>query len=269
MKVEKMEQKKLVSQMRDANGYRELEEYFNRVIIPIAEAQRRKPAPKDPLTLERFSKESAVEFTGEPINLSLIITGPTGVGKTTLARCYGQWLASYGLLKKGHVVVVTKDDVKAQYVGQSSAKLLEKVDEAEQGVLVFDEFYQLDSGDDHGPDSYNKDIVDALLKLSWERRGRVAFVLVGYEEPTMAFIRKHEGLEARFPHHIRMEEYTSDQLYAIFRKRPRTSDSPPNWRRGCPPSSKAGTIPAGARRRNGPTSAQWKMNFSTPCGQPG
>ena len=52
-------------------------------------------------------------------------------------------------------------------------------------------------------------------------------------------------------------------------KRPRTSDSPPNWRRGCPPSSKAGTIPAGARRRNGPTSAQWKMNFSTPCGQPG
>lgn len=234
MEVEKMEQKKLVSQMRDANGYRELEEYFNRVIIPIAEAQRRKPAPKDPLALERFSKEGAVEFTGEPINLNLIITGPTGVGKNTLVQRYGQWLASYGLLKKGHVVVVTKDDVKAQYVGQSSAKLLEKVDEAEQGVLVFDEFYQLDSGDDHGPDSYNKDIVDALLKLSWERRGRVAFVLVGYEEPTMAFIRKHEGLEARFPHHIRMEEYTSDQLYAIFRKKAKDIRFSPELEEGLP-----------------------------------
>ncbi len=218
MAAEKAEQEKLLSKMRDANGFDALERHFTDEIDLIAGDRRRRPAPEDSLTLERFPRSGATEFGGEPINLNLIITGPTGTGKTTLAKRYGQMLADRGLLKKGHTVIVTKDDVKAEFVGQSSAKLVGKVDEAEQGVFVFDEIYQLDSGDERGTDSYNKDIVDALLKLSWERRGRVAFVLVGYEKPTMDFIRKHEGLEARFPYHIRMEEYTPEQLYRIFRK---------------------------------------------------
>ena len=93
----------------------------------------------DLVQLQKRRKEMG--FKSEEISLNMIFTGNPGTGKTTIARLISRLFKEAGILKKGQLVEVTREDLVGEYIGQTATKTLKKIKEAYGGVLFIDELY--------------------------------------------------------------------------------------------------------------------------------
>ena len=59
---------------------------------------------------------------------NMIFYGPSGTGKTTVARIVGRIYKQIGLLSKGHFVEVSRTDLIAGYQGQTALKVKKVID---------------------------------------------------------------------------------------------------------------------------------------------
>ncbi|MBR2970893.1 MAG: AAA family ATPase [Clostridia bacterium] len=164
------------------------------------------------LKVQQMNKEFGLP-TGDQNN-HLIFAGSPGTGKTTVARIIADILYSLGIIEKGQLVEVQREDLVAGYVGQTGIKTQEKVEEAMGGVLFIDEIYRLAEG---GENDFGKEAVGVLLKAVEDRRGEFVTVLAGYENRMDDFIRMNPGLKSRFPNTLHFDDYTVDEMVAIFK----------------------------------------------------
>lgn len=151
-----------------------------------------------------------------PLSLHAVFAGPPGTGKTTMARLLGKIYKHLGFLSKGHLVETDRAGLVAGYVGQTSLKVDEIVNNALDGILFIDEAYALKP--EAGSNDYGQEAIDILLKRIEDYRDRLVVIVAGYTEEMDRFLGANPGVSSRFNRYFYFDHYGPNELVLIFEK---------------------------------------------------
>ena len=150
------------------------------------------------------------------LSLHMVFSGNPGTGKTTIARLMARIYHSLGILSKGQLVEVDRSGLVAGYVGQTALKTSKVIERAMGGVLFIDEAYALNGGSEN---DFGQEAIDTILKAMEDHRDDLVVIVAGYDGLMRDFIRSNPGLESRFNRFLHFDDYTMDEMMAIFAMR--------------------------------------------------
>jgi probable Rubsico expression protein CbbX len=157
-------------------------------------------------------REQAGLSTERP-TLHMSFTGRPGTGKTTVALRMAKILQYLGYVRKGHLIVASRDDLVGQYVGHTAPKTKEVLKKAMGGVLFIDEAYYL-----YRPENerdYGQEAIEMLLQVMENQRDDLVVILAGYKDRMDNFFTSNPGFHSRIAHHLDFPDYSLAELMAI------------------------------------------------------
>jgi len=163
------------------------------------------------LLVERLREQAGL--SAEPPSLHMCFTGNPGTGKTTVALRMAKILHRLEYVRRGHLVVATRDDLVGQYVGHTAPKTKEVLQKAVGGVLFIDEAYYLYRAENER--DYGQEAIEILLQFMENRRDDLVVILAGYKDKMDRFFQSNPGLHSRIAHHIDFPDYSLEELMDI------------------------------------------------------
>ena len=148
------------------------------------------------------------------MSLHMVFSGNPGTGKTTVARIMARIYHSLDILSKGQLVEVDRSGLVAGYVGQTALKTQKVIEKAMGGVLFIDEAYALNGKSEN---DFGQEAIDTILKAMEDHRDDLVVIVAGYTELMDRFVHSNPGLESRFNRFLMFEDYTPEQMVAIFK----------------------------------------------------
>lgn len=159
------------------------------------------------------------EALGLPVrnrSLHLVLKGPPGTGKTTVARIIGKLLCAADVLPADTFVEVGRADVVDRVIGGSEGKIkavIDRILDSGGGVLFIDEAYSLtDSASDN---DFGRLVVAELLRAMVNHADKLMVIVAGYADKMDEFLESNEGLASRFGRSIELPSYSVDELVEI------------------------------------------------------
>jgi len=146
-------------------------------------------------------------------NLHMCFTGAPGTGKTTVALMMADLLHRLGYLEKGHLVHAMRDDLVAEFIGQTAPKTKQVLERAMGGVLFIDEAYTLYRAEDSK--DYGVECIDILMQVMENQRDKLVVILAGYKDRMDRFFESNPGMSSRIAHHLDFADYDVDELLSI------------------------------------------------------
>ena len=148
--------------------------------------------------------------------MHMCITGPPGVGKTTVGKILSELYCSMGFLKSDNFRIADRSDLIGGYLGQTALKTKKVLKESLNGVLFLDEIYSFGCGKDDS-DSYSKECIDTINQFLSEHTENFIMIIAGYhEEVERCFFSMNPGLKRRFPWRYEIKDYSPENLKQIF-----------------------------------------------------
>lgn len=166
------------------------------------------------VTFNKMRAENGLPVENVPLHAMFL--GSPGTGKTTVARRVGLMLRRAGVLSKGHVVVRERATLLGQNYSSESENTLKAIEEAQGGILLIDEAYQLLQPND--PRDPGKFVIESLLTaLADESRRDWMLILAGYPDRMRRMFEMNPGLKSRIPDSniYEFEDFTESELMEI------------------------------------------------------
>lgn len=154
-------------------------------------------------------KRKEMGYQSNQINFHSVFLGNPGTGKTTVARILGKLLYQYYVISSDVFVEVAREDLVAEYVGQTAPKTKKVLDSALGGILFIDEAYTLYHS---GGNDFGKEAVDTILKFMEDHKGEIMIIFAGYTNEMRNFLNMNPGLKSRVPNEFEFEDYTPADL---------------------------------------------------------
>ncbi|MEU6019186.1 AAA family ATPase [Streptomyces sp. NPDC047515] len=151
----------------------------------------------------------------QPPKRHFVFSGPSGTGKTTVARILGRVFYALGLLGGDHLVEAQRADLVGEFLGQTAVKANELIDSALGGVLFVDEAYSLSNTGYSKGDAYGDEALQVLLKRAEDNRDHLVVILAGYPEGMDRLLATNPGLSSRFTTRVDFPSYRPLELTSI------------------------------------------------------
>jgi probable Rubsico expression protein CbbX len=200
----------LAAALRVSNIQQVLDE-LDRELVGLRPVKTRIKEIASLLLVARVREERGLATDRPTLHMSF--TGRPGTGKTTVAVRMAKILQQLGYVRKGHLVVATRDDLVGQYVGHTAPKTKETIKRAMGGVLFIDEAYYL-----YRPENerdYGQEAIEMLLQVMENQREDLVVILAGYKDRMDTFFHSNPGFHSRIAHHLDFPDYTIDELMSI------------------------------------------------------
>jgi stage V sporulation protein K len=164
---------------------------------------------------EMIDRRNAGYPDNNPPSLHLVFTGNPGTGKTTVAKIIGELYYDIGLLKKGHTVIVGRNELIGKYIGHTSPQVVKVIESALDGVLFIDEAYNLTTKENSN--DFSEEVITLLLEAMVNYKGRLAVIVAGYSDKMQGFLNSNQGLRHRFSEEniIHFPNYDYEDLLTI------------------------------------------------------
>lgn len=149
-----------------------------------------------------------------PIGLHMSLTGPSGTGKSYVARKLGKLLWGLGYLEKGHLVHVTRYELIGQFVGSTAPKTHKCLLSAIGGVFFVDDAYYLVKAENSV--DYGRESIEMILQFLENNRGLFVAIFAGFADKMKLFYSMNPGLASRVLNHITFDHFTGAELEELL-----------------------------------------------------